>query len=73
VKDGTYLIVRSLKNPVDGTNKGHALEIGEKIKIGRIEYSVIEMKIDEKKEVSETSRFSFLKNKTKYEDVDVEI
>lgn len=38
-----------------------------------MEYSVIEMKIDQKKEVSESSRFSFLKNDTKYEDMDVEI
>ena len=37
-------------------------EIGEKIKLGRVEYSVIEMKINEKKEVSEGSSYSFLKN-----------
>mmetsp|Transcript_11372 Transcript_11372/g.9779 ORF Transcript_11372/g.9779 Transcript_11372/m.9779 type:complete len:138 (-) Transcript_11372:1381-1794(-) len=36
-----FLIVRSLKNE-DGTQKGYPLELGDIIRLGRIEYRVIE-------------------------------
>jgi hypothetical protein len=38
-----FLIVRSLKNE-DGTQKGYNLEVGDIIRLGRIEYRVIEYK-----------------------------
>jgi hypothetical protein len=37
----SFLIVRSLKNE-DGTQKGYTLELGDIIRLGRIEYRVIE-------------------------------
>lgn len=42
-KDDAYLIVKSMKN-ADGEDRGHTLGIGQCIKLGRVEYSVIEMK-----------------------------
>jgi len=36
-----FLIVRSLKNE-DGTQKGYPLELGDIVRLGRIEYRVIE-------------------------------
>ena len=41
--ENPYLIVRSLKNQ-QGEQKGYPLEIGDIIKLGRIEYVVSELK-----------------------------
>lgn len=44
--ENPYLIVRSLKNK-EGEQKGYPLEIGDVIKLGRIEYVVSELKTSE--------------------------
>jgi len=43
LENDNFLIVRSLKNK-DGIQKGYNLEPGDVIKLGRIEYAVIEFK-----------------------------
>jgi len=45
-----FLIVRSLKHE-DGTHKGYNLELGDIIRLGRIEYRVIEFQ-DHKLQIS---------------------
>lgn len=55
------MIVQSIKNP-ENDGAGDVLGIGQCIKMGRVEYSIIEMKTGGLREVSETSNFSFFKN-----------
>jgi hypothetical protein len=43
-----FLIVRSLKN-TDGAQKGYALNVGDVIKMGRMEYTVLEIRNDKEK------------------------
>lgn len=43
-KHNIYLIVRSLKGADGKSQRGYALEPGHVIKLGRIEYRVIEIK-----------------------------
>lgn len=44
-KNDVFLIVRSLKNS-EGAQKGYALNVGDVIKLGRMEYTVLEMRND---------------------------
>ena len=39
-RNDVYLIVRSLKNS-EGSQKGYALNVGDVIKMGRMEYTVL--------------------------------
>lgn len=52
----------------DGSNRGHPIEIGEQIRLGRVVYNVIEMKTAFNVEHSKNFSNSFFNNDTKFEE-----